>query len=1095
MSDHQDSSPETTPAGFNGFNCDREPIHIPGAIQPHGALLAASADRGLVTHASQNLSKILGRPAAEVLGRPLREAIGEAACLALQGAQSAGDALRHSCTMPGPEGCALHLRSYQSGPRICVDLEPIRPGAENTLPLMMLQAVLETFKHAAGLKELCELAVRGLKDITGYDRVMAYRFAKDGHGEVIAEAIEAPLESFLGLRYPAGDVPPQARRQYLTQRVGAIADSAYQPVPLLSDPAVDDGSPLDLSFSALRSVSPMHRRYMRNMGTAASLTIGLAHGASLWGMLVCHHGTPRIAGPELRAAADMIGQVVSLLIDSLGEAETLSQRLKRNVKMHVLFDQLSAPVPLLDALAAAQTDLLDLVDARGAVVRFAGPVRCYGQTPSMPAAEKALTTLLPFATGKFLAVDDLGLRYPELAECTREGSGALLLPLGQDLDDAILWFRPELVQAVTWGGNPAEHVISDPLTGEISPRASFASWKDTVRGRSVPWSEADISIASDLRGFVGAATAQRMKLELATLQHRYQDEQRIQNTRLRAALENMGDGLAMYDANKRLVVCNSRFGSIYKLPAELQQAGTPFYDIVAYRVRNGIIADATGDLTVQQKIDQFNALSFTAVASRDEQLADGHLIRVTRQPMSDGGWVGTHEDITERHRHEAQIAYLAHHDTLTGLANRSLFKQRIATAEQALATDGAPFGILMLDLDRFKTVNDSLGHAAGDDLLKQAARRLQDTLRSSDTLARLGGDEFAIVQSSPREAGLNPRERAVILASRIIDELTQPFKIDGHSVVIGTSIGMALAPDDATDPEDLLKRADLALYDAKSAGRNCYRFFDPRMTLAAERSQRLEADMRHALDAGEFALHYQPVVDVATEQVRGVEALLRWQHPTLGLLAPGDFVPLAEATGLIVPLGEWVIQQACRDASRWPAHIKVAVNLSAVQFRKSGLLDTILSAMVCSGLLASRLEVEITESVLLEKKASHLTLLHQLKSVGVSVALDDFGTGYSSLSYLKMFPFDKIKIDRSLIKDMAEREDCAAIVRSIIELGRSLKMATTAEGIETEAQFGMIRAAGATLAQGYLFGRPVQKSALDFSQAAYTSARVDEFAA
>ncbi|MGA2128394.1 MAG: GAF domain-containing protein, partial [Xanthobacteraceae bacterium] len=304
--------------------CEREPIHIPGAIQPHGAVLAAQADGLLVTHASANLAAILGRPAEAVLGRPLEEAVGAAACRALQGAGSRdGTALGRVHSVPGPHGGMLCLRAHPSGGRICIDIEP--EAVEGPL-VTMLQAVLETFKHAVTRGELCDLAVRGLKEISGYDRVMAYRFGEDGHGEVIAEACAAQLEPYLGLRYPAADVPPQARQQYLRQRVGAIADSSYRPVPLLADPALDDGSPLDLTHSALRSVSPVHCLYMRNMRTAASVTVGLAHGQHLWGMLVCHHATARIAGPELRAVADMIGQVVSLLLGSVGGAEASARR-------------------------------------------------------------------------------------------------------------------------------------------------------------------------------------------------------------------------------------------------------------------------------------------------------------------------------------------------------------------------------------------------------------------------------------------------------------------------------------------------------------------------------------------------------------------------------------------------------------------------------------------------------------------------------------------------------------------------------------------------------------------------------------------------
>jgi predicted signal transduction protein with EAL and GGDEF domain len=348
-------------------------------------------------------------------------------------------------------------------------------------------------------------------------------------------------------------------------------------------------------------------------------------------------------------------------------------------------------------------------------------------------------------------------------------------------------------------------------------------------------------------------------------------------------------------------------------------------------------------------------------------------------------------------------------------------------------------------------------------------------IEASDVLARFGGDEFAIVHAIPRgdeQAGETARTSNVALANRILDAFKAPFDVDGHKMYVGTSIGIALAPDDGGDSEDLLKKADLALYETKATGRNGLTFFHPRMTEAVAERHEMEADMRLALARGEFELHYQPIVDVRTRAVSGVEALLRWRHPEHGLVGPARFIPLAETTGLIIPIGEWVLQQACHDAMRLPEHVTVAVNLSAAQFRKTNLLDVIRGALAHSGLPAGRLEVEVTESVLLEKGTDHIALLHRLKELGVSVALDDFGTGYSSLSYLKLFPFDKIKIDQSFIKDMAERADSAAIVCSVIALGRSLDITTTAEGVETKAQLELVRAAGVTLAQGYLLGKP-----------------------
>jgi light-regulated signal transduction histidine kinase (bacteriophytochrome) len=378
---------------------------------------------------------------------------------------------------------------------------------------------LETFKNAATRVELCELAVRGLKAITGYDRVLAYRFAPDGHGEVIAEDRAPHLEPYLGLRYPAGDIPPQARAMYLRQRVGAIADSSYRPVPVIVDPALDGDITLDLTHSTLRSVSPIHCEYMRNMNTAASLTIGLAHRQDLWGMLVCHHETPRVAGPELRAVAEMIGQVVSLLLDSLGTGEVYARRLERNDTLRALTDRLSGSAPLAEALVAAQSELLDLVEATGAALRLDGKVTILGRAPPLPSAERAMAVLSVAMAGEVGAVDDLGLRHPELACCTLAGSGALLLRLAPDSEDAILWFRPELSQTIAWGGNPAEHASSDPVTGKLSARTSFAAWQETVRGRSAPWAEADLALARELRSVVAAAAAQRTSAALARLRH------------------------------------------------------------------------------------------------------------------------------------------------------------------------------------------------------------------------------------------------------------------------------------------------------------------------------------------------------------------------------------------------------------------------------------------------------------------------------------------------------------------------------------------------------------------------------------------------
>jgi diguanylate cyclase (GGDEF)-like protein len=433
-----------------------------------------------------------------------------------------------------------------------------------------------------------------------------------------------------------------------------------------------------------------------------------------------------------------------------------------------------------------------------------------------------------------------------------------------------------------------------------------------------------------------------------------------------------------------------------------------------------------------------------------------------------------------------RVLEFAQTDILTGLPNRAYFLERLEEIGSQERLRGGAFSILMLDLDRFKNVNDSLGHAAGDALLRQVANRLKSALRVSDVLARLGGDEFAIIQ-----AGCDDQRAASMdLAARIAKLIAEPFLLPGHRVEIGTSIGIAMAPEHGTDQEQLLRKADLALYRSKSAGRNCHTLYDEAMSAELEARNTLECDLRDAIARCQFEVHYQPFFDVQTGRRQGLEALVRWRHPTKGLIPPDQFIPLAEDTGLIVPLGEWVVRRACDDATTWPEDVKVAVNLSPVQFKQAELFDVIQSALRNSGLSPERLEIEITESVLLERAAENHAFMEKLKSMGISLALDDFGTGYSSLSCLTAFPFDKIKIDKSFIGNLTSHRNSSAIISSIVTLARGLDMSVTAEGVETREQFERLGALGVNFAQGYLLGRPVAIGELE-SQPQTWRARLD----
>jgi diguanylate cyclase (GGDEF)-like protein len=553
-------------------------------------------------------------------------------------------------------------------------------------------------------------------------------------------------------------------------------------------------------------------------------------------------------------------------------------------------------------------------------------------------------------------------------------------------------------------------------------------------------------------------------------------------TRLESAINNMSEGLVMFDAAERVVVCNEFYIEMYGLSRNVVKPGCLLIDLLRHRVETG------GNLNLdpeQYRVELLRRLAQGQVASLIVKTAQGREVVVKNTPMVLGGWVATHEDITERRRAEAQIAQLAHYDALTELCNRSRFQEELQQVETRVKR-GECFALFCLDLDRFKEVNDSLGHPVGDLLLKAVASRLRDCVRESDVVARLGGDEFAILQ-----IGACLPNEATALASRLVESISIPYELMNHQVTVGVSVGIALAPNDAVDPDALLRNADMALYRAKAEGRNLYRFFEAEMDARVQARRGLEIDLRNAIVAGEFELLYQPTIDLRTRKISGFEALLRWRSPARGLLVPADFISLAEETGLIVPLGNWVIRQAFMDAVGWPGEMNIAVNLSSAQFMNKHLIPTVMSALAASGLSASRLELEITESVLLQDAETTLAGLQKLRGMGVRIVVDDFGSGYFSLSHLRKFRFDKIKIDQSFIRDMSDNDVSLAIVRAVVAMCSSLSIGTVAEGVETNEQLERLKNEGCTEAQGYLFSPPKSVTDVKTWLAAIASAAED----
>jgi diguanylate cyclase (GGDEF)-like protein len=497
---------------------------------------------------------------------------------------------------------------------------------------------------------------------------------------------------------------------------------------------------------------------------------------------------------------------------------------------------------------------------------------------------------------------------------------------------------------------------------------------------------------------------------------------RRQQQRLRVILDNLAHGLSLYDRHGKLVVCNQQFLDIYRLPPECGKRGASFRQILRARVAANTHVGNNPDAYVGERMALVPA---RRPAGGINRLNSGQVISVTHQPIADGGWVSTHKDITELYNVQAELSHLAYHDQLTGLPNRTLFYQRLGRAFDERGDED--FAVLCLDLDGFKPINDSLGHASGDALLRQFAQRLRTALGPDDLAARMGGDEFAILH---RGDGTG----AIALATRLETAMRAPFDLDGKVASMAVGIGIAVAPGDGRD-----------------------------------------TDLRRALAHGEFEIAYQPILDLKSLRFAGFEALLRWRHPERGLVGPAEFVPVAEELGLIVPIGEWVLREALGEAARWPADLRIAVNVSSIQLTRGGFVATLANALAASGIAHARVEIEITESVFLEDSALSLETLRQLHALGVRIALDDFGTGYSALSYLLAFPFDKIKIDGSFVRALSSAEGAHTIVSAVAAIGNGMAMTTTAEGIETAEQLRNVRAAGYAEAQGYLISMPLAR--------------------
>ena len=922
--------------------CDREPIHLSGAIQPHGYLLAVDQVNQTVIAASANfLSTSANR--LDILGAPLSAVFGKDVVSSIQSILPVATPYEIapeivSLPMGAREDVKFDLIAHRRDRFQLLEFEEVSGGrhAATSEFFQRQYAVSKALYQADTVEQLCEVAAQEIRKLAGYDRVMIYKFDRDANGCVVAEARAEAAEAFLGLRYPASDIPRQARLLYLRNWIRIIADVDYVPVSLLMAPEIGGSDQVDLSMCVLRSVSPFHLQYLRNMGVGATMTISLIVDNELWGMIACHHNTPKRVEHLQRLAYEALGQQLSVRIRAAENARSQARSLILSRSSAQVVDAMVMAEHAGDGAAMLPELLLGMVAADGAVMELEGKRIQVGETPAEDCmrplisylAERAGADSTPWHTDNMPGQSDLPFVFSERHVAA---TGALFLPLSGHGQNFILWFRREQASMARWAGmhDARKSSSMEPM----QPRASFAEWLQQVRGRSLPWLSEEIGSANELARAIP--------------------------------------------------------------------------EILMHRAQNRLVR-------------------------------------------------------------------MALHDPLTNLPNRfhllEYLEKLLEPAEKAFDADDQLIGVLFIDLDGFKAVNDTRGHEVGDELLKQVSRRLRNLLQSQDFCARLGGDEFVVVL--PRTSGLE----AVTVGQRIVDAFHLPLMLNGElSRLVTLSVGVTSARRGLSASE-ALKQADTAMYHAKRSGRDKVASYDSLSNTSINPKQSAVHDLRKGIEAGEIVAYFQPVFEMVVGGVgklSGFEALARWRHPKRGLVPPDEFIQLAEEADLIGLLGRSIFRQSLRQLHSWNRpELSVAVNVSVQQLVSPGFADQVLAELQEFEIEPMRLCLEITETQMMEAPELSVVALNRLREVGVQIAIDDFGTGFSSLAYVRNLPASILKIDRKFVVGLPGDFKDNAVIKAIVELAHLLGMRTVAEGVETVEQLEKLSHLGNDYVQGYLLGRP-----------------------
>lgn len=923
-------------------NCESEPIHTPGCIQPDGALLVVSADTTRVLQASANLTQFFGVTAESARDRSLAGLIGEDNARTIRDLPVRGDRQPSVPTFfrfgASQERADMAVQAHRVDGDWVIECESCDETEQESLSQLFhsTRNTLWESDAESDADRYCQLVADLVRRLTGFDRVLAYRFDQQWNGEVIAESRNERLPSLLGHHFPSSDIPAQARRLYTRNLVRALSDIDATPVPLVPATHPVTGKDLDMSYSVLRSMSPIHIEYLRNMGAMASLSISLIQSGRLWGLIACHHSEPRRVPFQVRELAEFIAKSASLKLGSLESAERSNFMGQVQETLIAITRRIGQSGDIVGALEYLDGHILGLLGAGGGVIAIGGRRYPFGNVPSTEDVDSLVRWLQDRCDSEILHTECLGVGYPPAARYKDVAAGLLAVRLDPEFHDYTLWFRPERIRTITWAGNPAKSVVDDAGVIHLEPRRSFDRWVEEQHGSSLPWTT------------IETESAQALSLTL------------------------------------------------------------------------------------------IEVLSQTAL-------------------------------ISETRRSEARLKFLANHDHLTRLPNRLLMTEKLEAALARAETSNEDLAVIFVDLDRFKSVNDTLGHLVGDRYLQEVADRLKSSLRHDDVLARWGGDEFVAVIESVR--GHEAMDETI---NRLSARLSEPMQLGEHHLVPSASIGVARFPDDGTDAVGLIQAADAAMYREKEKKRG-----DPSAVSRNGRGLRgttidVGLQLRQALTNSEMVLHYQPQFHISSGKLVGLEALLRWRHPSDGVLPPAEFLPEAETLGLIREVGDRVLRAVCQQIAEWspdlPPDVAIAINVAPAEL-DADFVERAMGTIAKEGIPPNRVSLETTEEALERPEA--VDALRCLAAAGIELSVDDFGTGYLSLAQLRELPFSCFKIDKHFIDGIPGDEKDEAIVRGVVALASSLGIDTLAEGVETADQLEFLRGAGVGFAQGFHLGRPM----------------------